>query len=84
MSLNPFQRRANEFGDEFRKFSADPKRSMPLAISVGALKGAIVGLAIGKLALATAAGGAAVGATLSWRAQQRKKIAGDQSGADTP
>jgi hypothetical protein len=56
----------------------DPRRSLPLAVAGGALKGAIVGLAIGKLALATAAGaagGAALGALLSWRAKRRKDAA---------
>ncbi|MDB5985600.1 MAG: hypothetical protein JWR16_653 [Nevskia sp.] len=76
--MNPFQRRINQAGNEFREFAEDPKRTMPLAIAVGALKGAIVGLAIGKVALATAAGiagGAVVGAALSWRAQRAKATA---------
>lgn len=82
--MNPFQRRINELGSEFREFTEDPKRVMPLAIAAGALKGAIVGLAIGKLALATVAGiagGAVVGAAVSWRTQ-RAKAAADQPGRD--
>lgn len=65
-----------------RELATDPKRNMPLAIAAGAVKGALVGLAVGKLALATAAGmagGAAVGAALSWRRQQREKAAGGRA-----
>jgi len=79
MSMNPFQRRIKDLGNDVRQFAEDPRRAMPLAIAAGALKGAIVGLAIGKLALATAAGiagGAVVGAALNWRAQHAKAAAG--------
>ena len=48
--------RLNKTFREFRDFADDHHMTMPLSVAAGALKGAIVGLAIGKLALATAAG----------------------------
>jgi len=76
----------NEFSAYLRELSRDPKRNMPVAIALGAAKGALVGLAIGKLTLATAAGmagGAVVGAALSWRNKKIGDIAPNEAADKT-
>jgi hypothetical protein len=61
-----------------KDFFKDPRRASLAAVGVGMAKGALVGLAIGKLGLGVAggiAGGAAVGAYLSWRARHQREAA---------
>ncbi|MBL6751826.1 MAG: hypothetical protein ISP90_14960 [Nevskia sp.] len=56
-----------------REFFDDPRRAGLTAVAGGLAKGAVVGLAVGKLGLGVAAGlagGAAVGAALAWRARR--------------
>jgi hypothetical protein len=48
----------------------NPRRNGAIALAGGLVKGAVVGLAIGKLGLGLAAGavgGATIGAALAWR-----------------
>jgi hypothetical protein len=60
----------------FKDFLNDPRRASLSAMGIGMAKGALVGLAIGKLGLGVAggiAGGAAVGAWLAFRARHQRE-----------
>lgn len=65
---------------------ADPRLSVPMAIGSGAVKGAVVGVAIGKLATAVVlgvCGGAVFGTAVSWVARRGRAASGADSTAGT-
>jgi len=66
-TLNRFAQRRYVAAAEFVN---DPRFTMPLAVAAGAIKGALLGIVIGKVATTTAIGictGAAIGGLLSLR-----------------